>query len=513
MRSNRQSDQSSGFTRTKRVLGLTLGVSWLSFRNQKYKASEKLVQGLQELGGIYTKFLQILVNLMPDFPGVTDDIRHNVFSKPSYQDVDVIDALGSNLDANDLMRISQIQNQPFASGSFAQVYEALLDNQMPVIIKILRPHIRRQLKTDLRLLAVLARLAQPLIRSDIVSTVRLYKDYKRTVMQEISYRKEVESALLMAEEYAGNTKIVIPTTYTELCTPEIIVQEKLEGISLSSLLQQAGGNGSLAIEIAKSQLGTDIIDQLSELGFSLISSSIEGPYMYGDPHPGNIIFMRDGRVGIIDFGVILPQVVNPYDLYDVLANEGLMNYDHNASTNIAEHILKVFRLYNPKIYRALERLDKDIKSTSLLQELVELVDRIIEPSKNMIRNSYNRGLGIPTRVIMDALNGKDQNNRFGLMAYEPTARLARAQSQFWNAAEQLGLIRETSVEVHRKLREKFNNIIDSFKKEESMSFSEASEIINDWFTELMQRDPLLFRELFAKIRKTLQEYEKEPSNA
>lgn len=191
-----------------------------------------------------------------------------------------------------------------------------------------------------------------------------------------------------------------------------------------------------------------------------------------------------------------------------------MHYDQTGSFDLSDHALKMFKLYNPIVYRALEKVDKETKELSILKELKTLIDKVIEPSKSMLRDSYERGLGVPSQAMMQALDGgAGQVNRFNFSADQATARIARAQSQMWNAIEQLGIIRETSIKIHEKLDEKFLAAADTLRTDAQLSYGDATEILTDWFTGLVERDPLLFGGLFAKIRKTLQDKEQEPSNA
>lgn len=501
-------DKSHGIKRARKIAALARRVGWLGIIRKKDQASAELVSSLYKMGGVYLKFLQIIANLMPDFPGMTEEIRKDIFNAVPSQDINLHRVLTKEIGPDYMKNFVYISSHVFATGSFAVVYEGMHNDGKKVIIKVLRPQLLKQLKTDMKFMSLLSRGAQPIIRSDLVNLVEVYKNYKATVIKETDYKGEVKNAELMRAQLAGHKNIVVPKTYVEICSKNVIVQEKLEGLPLSDLI--AGKLGDTAPQdFINSQLGSDLVLQMQKLGFSLLASSIDGPYTHGDPHPGNIILMKNNKVGLIDFGVLLPGYKSPN------AINGIWELDYRASKDltidVAENIVRMFRLYNTKIFEAIDRVSEEMstlnKDVDLLGDLKNLCAGLIKPHLESIENNYKKGLGVQARVILDLIN---IDNRFAIKADKDTARLARTQSQFWSTMNELGIIKQVSSGVHESLRTYIKeNAQTILSREEKLGLGESIEIVSEWFGKMYERDPLLFGQLFAKIRKTLQSYESE----
>ncbi|MEM6998198.1 MAG: AarF/UbiB family protein, partial [Patescibacteria group bacterium] len=353
------------------------------------------------------------------------------------------------------------------------------------------------LETDLRNLGVLARAGQVVIRADLVNTVQVYRDYKDTVMQEVDYITEVENALRMSE-LITDENIVVPTTYKQLCTSELIVQDYLEGMTVSEALNrnEAGEN---MIQTIQNQLGSDLSEQLGSLGYYFMRASLVGPYVYGDPHPGNFVLMRDSKVGIIDYGVILPGTARPDHLYKLWSNERVV-WD-GEQIDYAQHVVDMFRFYNARLFEALDRVSKEMKEFNLMDEFKDMMARLIEPHREKLDTHQKHGKGSQAQIVVNSVNG---DNRFAIEIDEKNARLARARAQLWNSIGGFNLTESISPVVHKKIQ----NFIESHPsmispKEPSIGLEEATGMVYDWFNKVYERDPLLFGPLFAKMRESL----------
>ncbi|MEM6998183.1 MAG: hypothetical protein AAF413_04730, partial [Patescibacteria group bacterium] len=115
-----------GYGRSVEVVRLARRVGWLGATGRRDKAASELIKNLVEMGGIYIKFVQILANLLPDFPGITPEIRRDIFSNaPIKHKVDIAQAIYDQLGPK-AAQIEYIDPTPIGSGSFAVVYKAKL---------------------------------------------------------------------------------------------------------------------------------------------------------------------------------------------------------------------------------------------------------------------------------------------------------------------------------------------------------------------------------------------------
>ena len=178
--------------------------------------------------------------------------------------------------------------EPFAAASIAQVHGARTRDGREVVVKVRRPDIAARVDEDMGLLTMLVRaisLVSPaLVRHHAVDVVRQVWDNLR---RELDLREEARSVRRFAEAFAGSTTIMIPDVIEELCTQEVMVQERSGGGRVDRV-----GDSSQGAVLAKNFIDAYIL-QFFSMGF-----------FHGDPHPGNLFVMSDGRLCFHDFGIV-----------------------------------------------------------------------------------------------------------------------------------------------------------------------------------------------------------------
>ena len=241
------------------------------------------------LGGVYLKFLQGVLLRSKMMRNWQSEDKLRIFEKLDTEPLDIVSILRKELGPQKLQQIVHVQPQPFAAGTFGQVYYAELHNGRPIIIKVLRPMIRETLKYDLRLLnAFMRRFYLKLTSKNIDTDARqALQDFAEATMGETNYRAEATFAKELFEFYKGNHELYIPETFMDLCTDKIIVQEYVGGISVAQLigLKEQGVDVSTYV---KDQVGSNLEKQMETLGYELLRGAFDMPRVQGDPHPGNI---------------------------------------------------------------------------------------------------------------------------------------------------------------------------------------------------------------------------------
>lgn len=186
---------------------------------------------------------------------------------------------------------ASFEKRAFAAASLGQVHRAQLRSGESAAVKIQYPGIARTVSEDFRNLNV------------FMFPARLDKDWEnvRQQMEALRLRLEAEAdyqteAAMLAKARALFHKedgIVVPRVHPELCTARVITMEYLEGVHLEEFLQ---ANPS---QEARNEAARKII----RAWYRLFAA---GRMFYSDVHPGNFLFLPDGRVGVIDFGFVLP---------------------------------------------------------------------------------------------------------------------------------------------------------------------------------------------------------------
>jgi predicted unusual protein kinase regulating ubiquinone biosynthesis (AarF/ABC1/UbiB family) len=175
--------------------------------------------------------------------------------------------------------------EPIAAASIGQVYRATLRSGEDVAVKVQYPGIKDMVRADLQnlglALKILARISPGLDSREIAEEVR------ERITEELDYELEADNHRALAREYRSHPFVFVPSVFTELCRERVIVTEYVEGERFPWLIAQP----------------EDVRNEYAEKLFRFYCN---GPFRHrllnGDPHPGNSLFMADGRVAFLDFG-------------------------------------------------------------------------------------------------------------------------------------------------------------------------------------------------------------------
>lgn len=255
-----------------------------------------IFESFREWGGVYIKFLQILGGSSKFLDGWGGPREMEIFAQAPREALNLAEHV-------QIEKFAKISSEPVAAGSFALVYRGQLITGEDVAVKILRPSIQKNLKTDLKSLRKLCWLFSKFLPKYLVDYNDAYDAYAKMLIQETDYRREIENQKYFTELYRDHPRIVIPKVYEELSSENVIVQDFIEGPALADVMSAATRDKSAA-EIAKELTGSDIWEQVILAGGEALYTAMCADYIYGDPHPGNIILLSDNRIGFIDFGII-----------------------------------------------------------------------------------------------------------------------------------------------------------------------------------------------------------------
>jgi ubiquinone biosynthesis protein len=262
------------------------GDSW----DRAHAAAAGEIRGLAlHLAGAFTKAAQIggaRADVLPaPFIDTLSQFHDAVPPRPfeSLRDI-VVGDLGCDLDEV----FEWIDPEPLAAASLAQVHRARLRDGADVVVKIQYPEIRRIIPLDLRMLRTAARLVSLLQRR--VDLRSLVTEVTRFIELELDFRREVASTLRLAKILEDDPDARVPRVYEAYCGDDVIVLEYIEGIQVSRTAEwQAAGHKP-----------ADVARRIGGLYGSMI---FEHGFFHGDPHPGNLLVLPDGRIGLLDFGL------------------------------------------------------------------------------------------------------------------------------------------------------------------------------------------------------------------
>jgi ubiquinone biosynthesis protein len=195
--------------------------------------------------------------------------------------------LGKPLDA----LFASFEEQPLASASIGQVHRARLHDGQAVVVKVRHEAIGVKVGVDLDILAGVAMLAERIPELANYRPSATVQEVQRSLRHELDFRREVGHMRQIAADLAWNPRIRIPRPVGELCSSGVLTMEELDGIRLSD------HEGLLAA-------GVDL-EAVARLGAELYLEMIfVNGFFHADPHPGNLLVLPGGVVGLLDFGLV-----------------------------------------------------------------------------------------------------------------------------------------------------------------------------------------------------------------
>jgi ubiquinone biosynthesis protein len=260
---------------------------------------EVLRKILIELGPVYVKLGQLLSTRPDILPGRYVDtltaLQSNVPPVPWEQ---VENLIRTELSQPLETIFSEIDRNAIAAGSIGQVYRAVLTNGQPVALKVQRPGIEAIVTQDISLIKSLAELVSYTEFGKNFDIVGLAEEFSSAIKAELDFTTEAEYTEqlrrnLTATKWFDTQKLVIPQVYNDLTTTKLLTIEWLSGRPI------------LEARLPQNQ---DEATQRSEITTILFRAFFQQVYVDGffhaDPHPGNIFYLEDGRVAILDCGMV-----------------------------------------------------------------------------------------------------------------------------------------------------------------------------------------------------------------
>ena len=254
---------------------------------------KNLASDLERLGPAFIKAGQLLSTrpdmLPPAYIEALGRLQDDV--EPfSFEEVERIvqEELGFRLSKG----FASFTSEPMAAASLGQVHRATLRDGREVAVKVQRPHIRERVAEDL---ATMDDIADLLDRHTTAGRSfqfgRMVAEFRRTLMQELDYRREAHNLVCIGENLSSFPRIVVPRPIDDYTTPRVLTMEMVRGekiTTLSPLVRQDLDGAGLARELFRAYLKQIVIDGL----------------FHADPHPGNVLLTPDGRIALLDLGMV-----------------------------------------------------------------------------------------------------------------------------------------------------------------------------------------------------------------
>lgn len=253
---------------------------------------ERIRLVLEELGPTFVKLGQTFSNredLLP--PELVQELQ-KLQDKVDTVEMDVEEIMEAEFSITVSDHFLKIEKQPLATASIAQVYKAVLADGTDVILKIKKPDVQSIIEDDLLLIKDLEKLVSSY--SEIGEKLNLKQaiyTFEKSLLEEVSLINEKENILQFRRNFKNHKETYVPRVYEEFSNNTVLCMEFIDGIKVTDKA------GLLAHNI-------DPVT-ISEVGLRLfISQILDYGFFHADPHAGNILVQKDGKVVFIDFGAV-----------------------------------------------------------------------------------------------------------------------------------------------------------------------------------------------------------------
>jgi ubiquinone biosynthesis protein len=254
-------------------------------RSARVRLARSLREALDDGGVTFVKLGQVLSTrrdlLGPEFVEELGRLQDQVAPAPWAEVEPVLVAeLGGPVDEV----FAVFERVPLAAASIAQAYTAKLHTGEDVVVKVQRPGIGKVVDKDLDIVRRLAATLEARTRWGRALGVRdLAEGFAAAIREELDFRVEAANMAAVAARPSG--RVAYPAPVPRMCTERVLVMDRLSGKPLAS------------VGTDRPELARDLLDTL------LRQILLEGVF-HADPHPGNLMVLDDGRLGLLDFGSV-----------------------------------------------------------------------------------------------------------------------------------------------------------------------------------------------------------------
>ena len=275
------------------VRWLQLAMPWNWITRQRAGHGERIRRALEDLGPIFVKFGQILStrrDLLPD--DIAEELTRLQDQVPPFEGDLAVSMIESAYGTPLSDTFARFDKTPFASASIAQVHLARLHDDREVVVKVLRPGIKKVIKRDIALLYTIAgKLEKYWADGKRLRPLEVVAEFEKTIFDELDLLREAANASQLRRNFDRSPLLYVPEVYWDYSRKNVLVMERIHGMPIGDVaaLKKAGIN----------------FQQLAEHGVEIFFTQVFGDsFFHADMHPGNIFVSPEGQYIAVDFGIM-----------------------------------------------------------------------------------------------------------------------------------------------------------------------------------------------------------------
>jgi predicted unusual protein kinase regulating ubiquinone biosynthesis (AarF/ABC1/UbiB family) len=255
--------------------------------------AEELAADIEKLGPTYIKLAQLLSTRADLIPQAYLEALERLQDKVepfSFAEVEKI--LASELGVRLSKAFAEFESRPLAAASLGQVHRAHLRDGRPVVVKIQRPGLREKIIEDMSALEEIATfLDEHTEMGKRYGFSRILDEFRRSLLRELDYRLEARNLQTFADNLREFESLVVPLPVDDYTTSTVLTMDYVRGKKVTELSPLA------RIELD----GFHLAEHLFQ---GYLQQILVDGFFHADPHPGNVFLTDDGRIALIDLGMV-----------------------------------------------------------------------------------------------------------------------------------------------------------------------------------------------------------------
>ena len=254
---------------------------------------DQLADDLEAMGATYVKLGQLLASrpdLLPDaYIRALARLQDKVQPFP-YEQVEEI--VAAELGARISKAFSRFDPAPIAAASLGQVHAAALRDGREVVVKVQRPDIAKQIAEDFEVLDQIAEFLEAHTKTGKkYRLLDVLEEFRITIRNELDYEREAQNLVSMGKNLEEFELIRVPQPVPDYTTRRVLTMDYVRGRKITKLSPLA-------------RLDVDGRVLAEELFNAYLKQVLVAGLFHADPHPGNVFLTDDGRIALLDLGMV-----------------------------------------------------------------------------------------------------------------------------------------------------------------------------------------------------------------
>lgn len=362
-------------------------------------------QTLETLGPLFVKFGQVLSTRPDILPvDVAQELSKLQDKVPPFSSEKVLEILKKAYGQPIHEVFLEFDIEAMASASMAQVHRARLHSEENVVVKILRPNIRKTIEQDIEILKILANWAEKYIpHARKLKPREVVNEFEHNLLDELDLHREAGNAAQLKRNFSQSPMLYVPDVYWDYIRENVLVMERIDGIPVNDIEQ-----------LKKHQINLKL---LAERGLTIFFTQVfRDCFFHADMHPGNIFVSREHpespKYLCVDFGIV--GTLNEKDKYYLAENLlAFFNRDYQRVADLhiasgwvsqdtrAEDFASAIRTVCEPIF---EKPLKDISFAQIMMRLFQVARRFhmeVQPQLVLLQKTLLAVEGLGRQIYPD----------------------------------------------------------------------------------------------------------------